>query len=238
MKDKNMIYITGDKHGNFSSIKDFCKNFNTTINDILIILGDVGLNYFLDERDSIQKKNLSTLPITFLCVHGNHEERPENISTYKTKKFNGGIVYYEEEYPNILFAKDGEVYNFNGNNALVAGGAYSVDKYYRIEKGMRWFKSELPDNKKKQDILNGIKLHNNKIDIILSHTCPHKYIPVETFLPFIDQSKVDNSYELWLDKLLELNCKWYCGHFHIDKTIDNLRFVFNDFIELRNDDNE
>ena len=103
---------------------------------------------------------------------------------------------------------------------------------------MRWFKSELPDNKKKQDILNGVNLHNNKIDIILSHTCPHKYIPVETFLPFIDQSKVDNSYELWLDKLLELNCKWYCGHFHIDKTIDNIRFVFNDFIDLRTDENE
>ncbi len=238
MKDKGMIYITGDKHGKFTSVKNFCTTFNTTTNDILIILGDVGLNYFLDERDSIQKKKLAILPITFLCVHGNHEERPENISTYKTKKFNGGIVYYEEEYPNILFAKDGEVYNLNGNNVLVAGGAYSVDKYYRIEKGMRWFKSELPDNKKKEDILNGVKLYNNKIDIILSHTCPQKYIPVETFLPFIDQSKVDNSYELWLDNLLELNCKWYCGHFHIDKTIDNLRFVFNDFVELRNDENE
>ena len=176
MKDKGMIYITGDKHGKFTSVKNFCTTFNTTTNDILIILGDVGLNYFLDERDSIQKKKLAILPITFLCVHGNHEERPENISTYKTKKFNGGIVYYEEEYPNILFAKDGEVYNLNGNNVLVAGGAYSVDKYYRIEKGMRWFKSELPDNKKKEDILNGVKLYNNKIDIILSHTCPLKGI--------------------------------------------------------------
>lgn len=57
MKDKGMIYITGDKHGKFTSVKNFCTTFNTTINDILIILGDVGLNYFLDERDSIQKKN-------------------------------------------------------------------------------------------------------------------------------------------------------------------------------------
>ncbi len=39
-----MIYITGDKHGSFNEIKKFCKENNTTKDDVIIILGDVGLN--------------------------------------------------------------------------------------------------------------------------------------------------------------------------------------------------
>lgn len=51
----------------------------------------------------------------------------------------------EEQYPNILFAKDGEIYNFHGKKVMPIGGAYSVDKYYRIRNGLPWFESEQPD---------------------------------------------------------------------------------------------
>ena len=51
----------------------------------------------------------------------------------------------EEQYPNILFAKDGEIYNFHGKKVMPIGGAYSVDKYYRIRNGLSWFESEQPD---------------------------------------------------------------------------------------------
>ena len=40
-----MIYITGDKHGDFSSIFDFCYKYKTTRKDIMIVLGDAGINY-------------------------------------------------------------------------------------------------------------------------------------------------------------------------------------------------
>ena len=35
-----------------------------------------------------------------------------------------------KEYPNILFAKDGEIFNMDGLKAVVIGGAYSIDKKY------------------------------------------------------------------------------------------------------------
>ena len=38
-----------------------------------------------------------------------------------------------------------------------------------------------------------------KVDVVLSHTTPLKYEPVEVFLLGIDQSKVDKSTEKWLD---------------------------------------
>ena len=231
-----MIYITGDKHGDFSSIFDFCYKFKTTKKDIMIVLGDAGINYFANKNDYILKNSLLQYPITFFLIHGNHEERPENIDSYKKKKFHGGIVYYEEDYPNLLFAKDAEIYNFNNNKVLVIGGAYSVDKPYRLLYGYNWYPSEQPSQEIKDKTLEVLKKNNNKIDIILSHTCPFKYIPREVFISGVDQSSVDNSLEYYLDDI-ENNTDykyWYCGHFHTEKKIDKIRFMFNDIDEFIN----
>ena len=103
-----MIYITGDKHGDFSEVYAFCCKNKTTRDDLMIVLGDAGINYYANEQDIYLKNSLLQYPMTFFCIHGNHEERPENIEGYKTKIFHGGLVYYEEEYPHILFAKDGD----------------------------------------------------------------------------------------------------------------------------------
>lgn len=67
-----------------------------------------------------------------------------------------------------------------------------------------------------------------KTDIVLSHTCPLKYQPAEMFLSGLDQSRVDRSTEIWLDGIEDrLNYrKWYCGHYHVDKRMDRLEFLF------------
>ena len=207
-----MIYITGDKHADYRYVLSFCLEFNTSKEDILIVLGDAGINYFLDEKDYKLKNVLSELPITFFCVHGNHEERPENIDTYKTKIFHDGLVYYEEEYPDIIFAKDGEIYDFNGLKTL-----------------------EQPSEEIKDRVRKTLIENDNKVDVILSHTCPYKYIPTETFMYGIDQSKVDNSTEYFLNEIEE-NTEydtWYCGHYHTDKHIDKIRFMFNDIEKFK-----
>lgn len=45
-----MIYITGDTHGKFEHIKRFVKQVQPTLMDTIVILGDVGLNYYLTQR--------------------------------------------------------------------------------------------------------------------------------------------------------------------------------------------
>lgn len=224
-----MIYITGDKHADFREVLYFCYFHETTKEDILIVLGDAGINYYASEADKVLKNNLSQYPITFFCIHGNHEERPENIKSYKTKLFHKGIVYFEEEYPNIVFAKDGEIYDFNNHSVLVIGGAYSVDKYFRLMHGYNWYESEQPTELVKNKVIKVLKTLDNQVDIILSHTCPYKYLPREMFLTDIDQSTIDNSTEYFLDEIEEnTNYKlWYCGHFHTDKKVDKVIFMFN-----------
>lgn len=132
-----MYYITGDVHGDFRDIQSRCKKNRLTEDDTLIILGDLGANYFLDVRDNLFKSQLQSLGPTLFCVHGNHEERPDNIEGYRRRKWNGGWVSYQEEYPNLLFAIDGDVYHVNGKTMITCGGAYSVDKYYRLLAAIR-----------------------------------------------------------------------------------------------------
>lgn len=217
-----MVYITGDTHRDFSRLKNM--HFNK--NDILIILGDVGINYFMNEEDNQIKEYLNRLNIKLFCIRGNHEERPENIDDYKEIDMLDGKVYIEEKYPNLIFAKDGEIYNIDGKRILVIGGAYSIDKDYRLIHGYKWFKDEQLTNEEMNNILNKVK--GKSFDIVLTHTCPYKYEPVEVFLSFIDQSKVDKSMEHFLDKIEESISygKWYCGHYHTEKIIDNIEFMF------------
>lgn len=71
-----MIYYTGDIHGMPWNIISFCKKVKTTKDDTIVILGDVGANYYGDSRDTECKRQLSKVNPTVLCIHGNHEIRP------------------------------------------------------------------------------------------------------------------------------------------------------------------
>ena len=224
-----MVYFTGDIHGMPWNVVKFSKRFHLTEEDTIVILGDVGANYYCDERDDECKAALNKIKPTVFCIHGNHEARPSTLPLYRQKSWNGGIVWYEERYPSLLFAKDGEVFNLEGLHYLVIGGAYSIDKYYRLSHGANWFPDEQPSEEIKEFVESQIL--DKPFDVVLSHTCPFKYEPTEVFLPMIDQSTVDSSTEHWLDRIEEnIQYKaWFCGHWHIDKRIDRMHFLFRSF---------
>jgi len=226
-----MVYITGDTHGQFQRIELFCHVMQTTKADTMIVLGDAGFNYYGGSRDAKLKKKVNAYPIRLFCIHGNHEIRPQNISGYKETVFCGGRVLYEPECPDILFAIDGEIYDLDGFRCIAIGGAYSVDKFYRLEKGYGWWPDEQPSPEIKATVERKLEALDHKVDIVLSHTCPRKYEPVETFMGFIDQSTVDKSTEDWLDEIEASTDyrKWYCGHYHTRKCIDRMQFMFEDY---------
>lgn len=223
-----MFYITGDTHGKFERIADFCATSHTCRDDVLIILGDAGINYYGGKKDIRLKEKLAALPITLFCLHGNHEVRPAYTGLYELCSWHGGQTYFETAYPNLLFAKDGEIYELGGYRCFAIGGAYSVDKYYRLEKGFKWFSDEQPGDETKQTVEARLENIKWKVDVVLTHTCPLKYEPTEVFLPFIDQSRVDKSTEEWLDRIeSQLSYqRWYCGHYHTEKRVDKLEFLF------------
>ncbi len=229
-----MVILTGDTHRDFDRIFDFCAEYETTRDDVLVILGDACINYFLDDTDYNLKWELAHLEVTLLCVHGNHEERPFLIDGYEEKAWRGGIVYWEREFPNLLFAKDGEIYDLEGKRALVIGGAYSVDKRWRLASGEPWFPSEQPSEEIMDDVERALDRVHWRVDVVLSHTAPLKYEPVEEFLPTIDQSLVDKTTERWLDAIearLDYG-HWYLGHYHCERREAKVSILFEEFVEL------
>lgn len=229
-----MVYITGDTHRDFERIFDFCEEYGTTSDDIVIILGDAGINYYLDESDNELKEELSMLPCSLFLVYGNHEERPDMIDSYEEQEWNGGIVYVEEDYPNLIFAKDGEIYNFDGRSAIVIGGAYSVDKMSRLQGSAPWFENEQPNENIQAYVERQLDKVNWTVDYVFTHTAPLKYEPREEFIPSINPLFVDKSTEQWLDSIEDRVQyeRWFLGHYHCDKHIDRITILFEEYEEL------
>lgn len=229
-----MYFITGDTHRDFCRVEAFCNSVVTSEEDVLIILGDAGINCFGGGRDRHLKKKLSKLPITLFCIHGNHERRPGTVSSYREAEWNGGVVYRENAFPNLLFAKDGEIYDLDGKQCIAIGGAYSVDKEIRLANGWGWWEDEQPSEAIKGYVEEQLSSRNNRVDYVLSHTCPLRYEPVEAFIRGVDDSRVDKSTGLWLDGIegrLDYT-KWYCGHYHIEKSIGRMRFLYKGVLIL------
>ena len=103
-------------------------------------------------------------------------------------------------------------------------GAYLRKDKAEIEKDLKWVYELFPR----------LEERNWQVDVVVSPTCPLKYEPVEVFLPGIDQSTVDKSTEEWLDTIeSKLHYeRWYCGHYHTEKQVDKLRFMFEDYALL------
>ena len=122
-----MIYLTGDIHGDPWRIVNFCIRMEPGKDDIIVLLGDVGANFFGGMRDETVKAMLDMCGPKLLCVHGNHEMRPWNVQGYELKEWHGGNVWVQDDFPNLLFAKDGEIFDLEGLKCIAIGGAYSVD---------------------------------------------------------------------------------------------------------------
>ena len=42
-----MIFFTGDIHGNVNGVADFINKVHPTMEDVIVLLGDVGANYYI-----------------------------------------------------------------------------------------------------------------------------------------------------------------------------------------------
>ena len=232
---KNYL-ITGDTHGNvIARLNSINTEIYSPEETALIILGDMGLNYYLSKTETKYKKAVNDTGFRIYAVRGNHEERPENLgmNLYWDNEIKGE-VYYEPEFPNIRYFMDGGEYEINGHSVLVIGGAYSVDKWYRLARAgytekdaaianpkvCGWFKDEQLSTKEMSLIEE--KCRGKKYDFVLTHTCPLAWEPTDLFLDCIDQSKVDKSMEIWLNSLKD-EIKWTIwlfGHYHDDRKIN------------------
>lgn len=234
-----------DCHGQFQHFSNLHYKYNPE-ETAIIILGDVGLNFNLDHNDDDRKKYLSSFGYRIYCVRGNHEYRPEQLpegTVYMDIDPDiDNYVWYDAKYPNIRYLIDNFYYIFDNCNALIIGGAYSVDAPFRKEKGWMWNPEEQLSETERKNVLEQLKIRKN-YDLILSHTCPRSWQPIDLFMGRVDQSTVDTSMEDFLEEVADrADWKAWCwGHFHETREYSELEskpcrkrlMIFQDFIPLK-----
>lgn len=241
------VWITGDLHGDYSPVAKFYVEHRDELSEnrldnLLIVLGDFGANYFFNARDRAFKERLAKFPLTYFVIRGNHEERPSVMLEKNPMSWSafesttvGGTIYFEDDYPYIMYAKDeGGDYCINGKTICVIPGAYSIDKEYRLRNGWSWFPGEQMTKVEKANLLKNLAPH---YDYIFSHTCPLSWEPQisDLFLDGIDESKIDKSMESFLDKVISKTTygEYFFGHFHDDRDLENnAHMLFHKTVKL------
>lgn len=246
---KNWL-VRGDTHGNFLWMYESLKDY-TPEETAVIILGDAGFDFFLNKTDERKKKEVNDRGYRIYWLRGNHEARPQDVNGYEKiiDEDVHGPVYCDSRFPNLRAFLDYGFYQIKGYTCLIIGGAYSVDKQWRLmraglteetnnPKKSGWFSNEQLTAEEMKDCLYKVKLFQatgKVVDFIFTHTCPYSCQPRDMFLNFIDQSTVDNSMEHWLDEVGDaVNWGVWCfGHYHADRLeMPHVEQFFNDIEEI------
>ncbi len=230
-----MMIITGDTHGRIDLEK--LLRFTGEEGDYVVILGDFGLLWH-DEPDEVEKYWTSwfdSRPWTTLFLDGNHENFNRINKLPSVDKFEGNVGQVSEK---IYHLRRGQVYKINHAMCFVMGGGESIDKNRRIL-GKSWWPDELPSYAEMQNGIDNLALHDNCVDLILTHTCP-----LSIFKKLIsigqasDTSRYDFEFGLrtYLDNIKDkVKFKdWYFGHFHKDISEIDGRYhaVYNKLITI------
>lgn len=234
MAIKNWL-IRGDTHGQFQWMTNGCLDNYKPEETAIIILGDCGLDFYLNKTDTRKKKEIDSMGYYIYWLRGNHEARPSDIPDYDIISDPNvhGEVYCDFRYPHIRAFLDYGFYQIDKYSCLIVGGAYSIDKYWRLmrygfteetnnPKITGWFSNEQLTKEEMADCLNKVKLFTSTgkaVDFVMTHTCPLSFQPTDMFLHGVDQSKVDNSMEVWLEEVKD-NITWFIwlyGHYHADR---------------------
>ena len=223
-----MLYITGDTHGNFGRILKWTETTNLNKDkDFLFILGDFG--YIWDnKRTSFEKDNLdfiSCLPFTTLFIDGNHENH-ERLNSMRVVNFSGGKAH--KVYDSIYHLMRGQVYEIAGKRIFTFGGASSIDKHLRTE-GISWWKEEEFNYHEANTAYENLNKVGWEVDYVLTHSAPFS-IRDKLF-----ESNKPSSTERMLEAMLR-NIKfkrWYFGHYHIDKKMDNFTAMYENIERMK-----
>jgi len=211
-------------------------------NNFIIILGDFGLIW--DKEESKNEKYwldwLENKPFTTLFIDGNHENH-KRLNSYPIKEFKGGKVH--EIRPHVLHLMRGEIFNINNVKFFTFGGAASHDisdgiidcsdpnwkqqekklinegKYMFRYKDISWWKEEMPNKEEFKNGSDKLKLYNNEVDYILSHSPSTTELILMGGKGLYDIDPLTN----YLDDIMaETEYKKHVyGHMHCNKAIND-----------------
>lgn len=228
-----MIFLLGDTHGptNFlKKISELEKQYRPAENDYVIILGDFGILFALQENlfEKLALQKANEKPYKVLFIDGNHENFPRLLAESRDCNFGGSIARQLTKYKNIIWLQRGCCYHIDNKKILTFGGGTSIDKAYRVQ-DISWWEEENISDQDIEKYKETIKKYGKDYDYIFTHTAPTSFAS-RCIIPYFDDRNSDV-----LEKLLHdgLNFKkWYFGHYHVDKDADTWRCLYDDIVRI------
>lgn len=235
-----MVFVTGDTHGEEARWRLLYQQGERyfTSADTLIVTGDFG---YVCGPDGPKHKlqlldNLAARPYTICFCDGNHEDFAA-LKEYPVVEWNGGAVHVIR--PNILHLMRGQCYTIEGKTFLSLGGAYSRDGYMRT-RGGNWFpEDELYRGEDYDTTAATLKRIGNKVDYVISHTCPTEIIRRMGRSPNPHDAQMTGHFDWVMYELGDSFKQWFFGHWHLDEQITpRFRCVWYDLLALTEDGEE
>ena len=206
-----MIRLLSDLHGG-ENIQGFLQYLEIAEeNDLLILLGDVGLKFADTEENRRFDELLLSTRKNIAFLDGNHENFAY-INSFPVEDWNGGKVHRITD--TVVHLMRGNVYTLENQTYFVFGGCKSSAKWK--EMGL-WYPGEEPEPGEIALARKNLAAHDYKVDYILTHKY-EETPPKGTCCPALQK----------LTEYLEANVTyrhWYCGHWHKNCRIDNAHTV-------------
>ena len=209
-----MIYLVSDLHGgeSLSGLREYLSACRP--DDLLIVLGDVGLCF----EDTPENRRFTdfflSLEVNVAFLDGNHENHPY-LNSFPVERWQGGLVHRLSEH--VVHLMRGNVYTIRGKTLFVMGGCKSSPKWKQM--GL-WYPGEEPSEAELALAHESLRFHQNKVDYILTH----KYSPEEA------KEAPDESLE-GLMRVIDQSVRfrhWYSGHWHQERVLDDKHTVVYD----------
>ena len=229
----NRLLVTGDTHGDIDihklSTAAWPQQAELTKDDYLIILGDFGFvwseKYINTEEYWL--KWLNDKPFTTLFIAGNHECYPR-LRQYPKETWNGG--YIRKIRNSIFMLEHGQIFNIGGKTIFTMGGARSIDRVYRKE-GVDWWPEEMPSQEEYEIAVANLEANHFQVDYILTHCGPTSVTNRLTHYP-MESDELTQFLDHYVNQYVSFK-RWYIGHYHIDRTIDDkYYFMYDDIMEI------
>lgn len=200
-----MIRFLSDLHGG----QDICglEEYAAccTKDDLLILLGDIGLHLYETEENRAFTEYFKALPCRIAFIDGNHENF-DYLYSFPQEDWNGGRVHRISE--NIVHLMRGYVFELEGSTFFTMGGCKSSQKW--MDAGI-WWPQEEPTAEEIGRGLRNLEAHGRQVDHILTHNFP--IAPVEA-----DPLTLDGLLNFIRSSVTYRH--WYAGHWHQNKELD------------------
>ncbi len=234
-KRETMIYITGDIHGaervgRRLNMRNFPQQKNLTKQDYVIVVGDFGLIWNLDDEDRFWLKWLDrTKSFTTLFIDGNHENF-DLLERYPQEEWNGGNVHRIND--SVLHLTRGQVFELQGLRLFTFGGAASHDREFRKE-GVSWWAREMPSEAEYAEGLRSLERCGWKVDVVLTHTCSRSALEeVRDRVGTEVEPDTMHDYFQQIEDRLAFD-SWWFGHYHADVKLPGSRcLIYEKIVRL------